>query len=47
MGCLETWCAIARRPVRQPSTGEPITIKATKAVKFTAGKALEDAVNAA
>ena len=37
----------AERAGRNPSTGEAITIKATKAVKFTAGKALKDAVNAA
>lgn len=36
----------AERAGRNPSTGEAITIKATKAVKFTAGKALKDAVNA-
>ena len=42
--------AVANRPERtgrNPSTGEPMTIKASKAVKFTAGKALKDAVNAA
>ncbi|CAN7373931.1 HU family DNA-binding protein [Variovorax sp. LjRoot178] len=37
----------AERAGRNPSTGETITIKATKAVKFTAGKALKDAVNTA
>ena len=37
----------AERSGRNPSTGEPMTIKASKAVKFTAGKALKDAVNAA
>jgi DNA-binding protein HU-beta len=34
------------RSGRNPSTGEPMTIKASKAPKFTAGKALKDAVNA-
>ena len=29
---------------RNPMTGEPIKIKATKAPKFTAGKGLKDAV---
>ncbi|MGO4396262.1 HU family DNA-binding protein [Variovorax sp. M-6] len=38
--------ARAERSGRNPSTGEPMTIKASKAVKFTAGKALKDAVNA-
>ena len=41
--------AVASRPERtgrNPSTGEPMTIKASKAPKFTAGKALKDAVNA-
>jgi len=40
---------VASRPERtgrNPSTGEPMTIKASKAPKFTAGKALKDAVNA-
>ena len=40
--------AVASRPERMgrnPSTGEAITIKASKAPKFTAGKALKDAVN--
>lgn len=40
--------AVASRPERtgrNPSTGEPMTIKASKAPKFTAGKALKDAVN--
>ena len=37
----------AERSGRNPSTGEPMTIKASKAVKFTAGKSLKDAVNAA
>jgi DNA-binding protein HU-beta len=36
----------AERTGRNPSTGEPMTIKASKAPKFTAGKALKDAVNA-
>ena len=30
---------------RNPRTGEPITIKASKLPKFKAGKALKDAVN--
>jgi DNA-binding protein HU-beta len=40
---------VADRPERSgrnPSTGEPMIIKASKAVKFTAGKPLKDAVNA-
>jgi len=37
----------AERSGRNPSTGAPMTIKASKAVKFAAGKALKDAVNAA
>ena len=37
----------AERSGRNPFTGEPMTIKASKAVKFTAGKSLKDAVNAA
>ena len=36
----------AERSGRNPSTGEPMTIKASKAVKFTAGEASKDAVNA-
>lgn len=36
----------AERSCRNPSTSEPMTIKASKAVKFTAGKSLKDAVNA-
>jgi len=32
------------RKGRNPSTGEEIKIKATKAPKFTAGKALKEAV---
>lgn len=35
----------AERTGRNPSTGAPLTIKASKAPKFTAGKALKDAVN--
>ncbi|MDM0022712.1 HU family DNA-binding protein [Variovorax saccharolyticus] len=35
----------AERAGRNPSTGEPMTIKASKAVKFTAGKALKDAIS--
>jgi DNA-binding protein HU-beta len=41
---------VASRPERSgrnPSTGEPMTIKASKAPKFTAGKALKDVVNVA
>ncbi len=37
----------AERTGRNPSTGEQITIKASKSPKFTAGKALKDAVNVA
>lgn len=36
----------AERTGRNPSTGEQMTIKASKAPKFTAGKALKEAVNA-
>ena len=39
---------VASRPERtgrNPSTGEQMTIKASKSPKFTAGKALKDAVN--
>ena len=39
---------VAERNARQgrnPQTGEPINIPASKAVKFKAGKALKDAVN--
>jgi len=39
--------ARAARAGRNPSTGETITIAAAKTVKFTAGKAFKDAVNAA
>lgn len=35
----------AERTGRNPSTGEPLTIKASRNPKFTAGKALKDAVN--
>jgi DNA-binding protein HU-beta len=35
----------AARQGRNPQTGEPIAIPASKAVKFKAGKALKDAVN--
>lgn len=38
--------ARAERTGRNPSTGETITIAAAKTVKFTAGKAFKDAVNA-
>jgi len=37
----------AERSGRNPATGEPMTIKASKAPKFTAGKALKEAVNRA
>ena len=37
----------AERTGRNPSTGQPITIKASKSPKFAAGKALKDAINAA
>lgn len=33
------------RPGRNPQTGEPITIKASKSVKFSAGSKLKAAVN--
>ena len=35
----------AKRKGRNPRTGEPVTIKAHKAVKFKAAKALKDTVN--
>ena len=35
----------AAREGRNPKTGEKITIKASKAPAFTAGKALKDSVN--
>ena len=35
----------AERTGRNPSTGQPITIQASKSPKFSAGKALKDAVN--
>lgn len=35
----------AARMGRNPKTGEPIQIAASKAVKFKVGKALKDAVN--
>lgn len=35
----------AARAGRNPQTGDAITIKASKAPKFSAGKALKDAVN--
>ncbi|MDZ4355824.1 MAG: HU family DNA-binding protein [Variovorax sp.] len=35
------------RSGRNPSTGEPMTIKASKAPKFSAGKALKDTINTA
>lgn len=36
----------AEREGRNPSTGEPMTIAATKVPKFKAGKSLKDAVKA-
>lgn len=36
----------AARKGRNPQTGEPIDIPASKAVKFKVGKTLKDAVNA-
>ena len=36
----------AERQGRNPKTGEPMTIVASKAPKFKAGKAFKDAVNA-
>ncbi len=36
----------AAHPGRNPQTGAPITIEASKAPRFKAGKALKDAVNA-
>jgi DNA-binding protein HU-beta len=38
--------ARAARVGRNPATGEEIQIAAAKTVKFTAGKAFKDAVNA-
>ena len=38
--------ARTERTGRNPATGETITIAAAKTVKFTAGKAFKDAVNA-
>ncbi|MCL6606548.1 MAG: HU family DNA-binding protein [Geminicoccaceae bacterium] len=35
----------AAREGRNPQTGEPITIKASRSVRFKAGKNLRDAVN--
>ncbi|KQR77239.1 DNA-binding protein [Burkholderia sp. Leaf177] len=35
----------AARAGRNPKTGEPLQIAASKTVKFTAGKAFKDAVN--
>lgn len=35
----------AARAGRNPRTGEPLKIKASKVPKFTAGKALKDALN--
>jgi DNA-binding protein HU-beta len=37
--------ARAARVGRNPKTGEPLHIAASKTVKFTAGKAFKDAVN--
>lgn len=42
-----TVAARAERSGRNPSTGEPMIIKASKSPKFTASKALKDAVNTA
>ncbi|MEX3936354.1 HU family DNA-binding protein [Paraburkholderia phymatum] len=39
--------ARAERSGRDPSTGEAITIPAAKTVKFSAGKAFKDVLNAA
>ena len=35
----------AKRAARNPRTGEPVTIKAHKAVRFRPAKALKDVVN--
>ena len=35
----------AARTGRNPQTGEPLKIRASKVAKFTAGKALKEAVN--
>ena len=35
----------AARSGRNPKTGEPLQIAASKTIKFTAGKAFKDAVN--
>lgn len=35
----------AERQGRNPRSGEPITIPASKVVKFTPGKSLKDAIN--
>ena len=35
----------AKRQARNPRTGEPVTIKAHRAVKFKPAKTLKDAVN--
>ncbi len=35
----------AERQGRNPQTGEPITIKASRSVRFKAGKTLREAVN--
>lgn len=35
----------AKRKGRNPQTGEPVTIKAHKAIKFKVAKALKDIVN--
>ena len=35
----------SERPGRNPKTGEPLKIAASKTVKFSAGKAFKDAVN--
>ena len=35
----------AKRTARNPRTGEPVTVKARKAVRFRPSKTLKDAVN--
>jgi len=37
--------SMGARAARNPKTGEPLQIAASKTVKFTAGKAFKDAVN--
>ena len=43
-GCFKVVDRSAREG-RNPQTGEKLTIPARKALKFTAGKALKDAIN--